>query len=119
MHELSVCQSIISQLESIAAEHGATSITVVHVQIGPLSGVEAPLLKNAWTIARSNTVAAGATLEIEEMPITIRCTVCEKESSAQANRMVCDHCGAWQTRLISGDEMLLRSVELNKESEDV
>lgn len=114
MHELSVCQSILSQLESIAAEHHATAISTVYLQIGPLSGVEAPLLKNAWTIARSNTIAAEATLEIEEMPVTIRCTVCEKESHATPNRMLCEHCGAWQTRLISGDEMLLRSVDLDK-----
>ena len=119
MHELSVCQSILSQLESIAAEHQATSIAIVSLQIGPLSGVEAPLLENAWTIARSGTVADQATLEIEQMPIIIRCSSCGKESEARANKMICGHCGEWRTQLISGDEMLLRSIELDKESSDV
>ncbi len=115
MHELSVCQSIISQLNTIAAEHQAHAVIRVFVQIGPLSGVEVPLLKNAWTIARSGTIAATADLEIEEMPITIRCSRCGKESQAVANRMVCDHCGEWRTQLVSGDEMLLKSLELDKE----
>lgn len=119
MHELSVCQSILSQIESIAEQHRARAVSVVHVQIGPLSGVEAPLLRNAWTIARSGTIAAQATLEIEEMPITIRCSQCGKESEASTNRMVCSHCGEWRTQLISGNEMLLRSVELDKEKADV
>ena len=119
VHELSVCQSILSQIESIATQHDARAVRVVHVQIGPLSGVEAPLLKNAWTIARSGTIAEDAALEIEEMPITIRCSQCGEESEASANRMVCNHCGEWRTQLISGNEMLLRSIELDKENTDV
>lgn len=119
MHELSVCQSILSQIEAIAAEHHATAVTVVYLQIGPLSGVEAPLLRNAWSIARSHTIADGAALEIEEMPITIRCNSCGRESEATANRLLCGHCGEWRTQLISGDEMLLRTVELEKGEPDV
>jgi len=117
MHELSICQSIISQVESIAQKHGATSVSLINIQVGPLSGVEIPLLKNAWTIARSGTVASNAELEIEEMPITIRCGSCNLESSATANKMVCGYCGEWRTELISGDEMLLRSIDLEKEAE--
>lgn len=119
MHELSVCQSILSQLEAIAAEHEARAVLAVYLQIGPLSGVEAPLLHSAWTVARSGTIADHATLEIEEMPITIRCSSCNRESEATPNRMVCSHCGEWRTQLLSGNEMLLRSVELDKEKRDV
>lgn len=116
MHELTVCQSILSQVEPIAREKGML-VSVVHIQVGPLSGVEIPLLANAWTIARTGTSASGARLEIEEMPITIECKVCDQKGVATANRMVCSHCGEWRTRLISGDEMLLRSIELERVSE--
>lgn len=117
MHELSICQSIISQVESIAQENRAIGVSIINIQVGPLSGVEIPLLINAWTIARSGSIASNAKLEIEEMPITIKCDSCNRESSATANRMVCKHCGEWRTKLISGDEMLLRSIELEKEPE--
>ncbi|MBT3197792.1 MAG: hydrogenase maturation nickel metallochaperone HypA [Gammaproteobacteria bacterium] len=114
MHELSVCQSILSQVETVAEENSATTVSLIHLQIGPLSGVEVPLLKNAWTIARADTLASEAELEIEEMPITIRCSQCGQVSRAKVNRMICGQCGEWRTQLISGDEMLLRSIELEK-----
>ena len=117
MHELSVCQSILSQVEAIAQQQRAASVSTIHIQVGPLSGVEIPLLRSAWTLARSGTVAGEAILEIDEMPITIECSSCGRESSATPNRMVCDYCGEWRTKLISGDEMLLRSIELEKEME--
>ncbi len=115
MHELALCQSILSQLETIADQHQARAVTVVYLQIGPLSGVEPPLLQSAWEIARSGTIAAEATLEIEPVAITIRCSRCGRESSATISRLVCPHCGEWRTELLSGNEMLLKSLELEKE----
>ncbi len=111
MHELSICHSILSQVEPIARERGAV-ISVIHLQVGPLSGIEAPLLRDCWTIARRDTPASGAQLEVEEMSITIECTACGRRGAATPNRMACNHCGEWRTRLISGDEMLIKSVEL-------
>ena len=116
MHELSVCQSIVQQLEDLAAQHNAHSISLVKIQLGPLSGIEAPLLAQAFPIASAGTVADGATLHTEILPITIRCLSCGHEGTAQANRLVCGACGDWHTRLLSGDEMLLASVELNRTS---
>ena len=119
MHELSVCQSILSQVETIAMKKNATSISKILIQVGPLSGVEVPLLNNAWSIARSGSIAKHAVLEIKEMPIVVKCLSCHQESNATTNRMLCNHCGEWRTQLVSGDEMLLRSIELEKEQEDV
>jgi Zn finger protein HypA/HybF involved in hydrogenase expression len=32
---------------------------------------------------------------------------------------LCDHCGDWHTELLQGDEMLLTSLELELEENDV
>lgn len=119
MHELSVCQALISQVEEIARQHRAISIGVVNVRIGPLSGVEPVLLEQAYPLASAGTVAAASTLVIEKLPIRVRCKRCGAETAAEANRLVCGECGDWQTQLLSGDEMLLASVELiNNEIQD-
>ena len=44
MHEMSVSIALIEQVERIAAERDARSVSVITVSIGPLSGVEADLL---------------------------------------------------------------------------
>ena len=112
MHELSVCQSIISQANQIARQHKAKSISRIIVQIGPLSGVEAHLLEHAFPIASMGTMAQNAILETQILAIRIRCNICNNENEAISNKLLCKACGAWQTTLISGDEMLLKSVEL-------
>lgn len=117
MHELSICQSLISQVESIAHERNAQQVSLIVIGMGPLSGVEAQLLKNAYPIASAGTVAANAELVIEHLPIKVKCNKCGCESDASPNKLICKHCGNWQTSLLSGDELLLMSVELEKDSD--
>jgi hydrogenase nickel incorporation protein HypA/HybF len=114
MHELSICQALMNQVKSIAAENSAGNVVTIVIGIGPLSGVEAELLKNAYPLASAGTVAEHARLIIEPLPIRVRCNSCNRESSVSPNKLVCQHCGDWQTTLISGDELLLMSVELEK-----
>lgn len=113
MHELAVCQDLIAQAESVARERGAQAITRIELDIGPLSGVEAPLLEQAFSIARAGTLANKAALQIDNIPIRVRCQSCHAEGDARANRLVCPACGDWHTELLSGDEMLLRRLELD------
>jgi hydrogenase nickel incorporation protein HypA/HybF len=112
MHELSVCLSLLDQVERIAREHDADRVERILLRIGPLSGVEAPLLENAWPLAAAGTVAESARLDIEPAPVRVRCGECGAETEATPNRLLCGVCGDWRTRLVSGDEMLLASLEL-------
>ena len=114
MHELSLCQALISQVESIAQAHEAMSVMSIRVQIGPLSGAEIPLLERAYPLAAAGSVAEHAELVFEAMPIRVRCHRCHAETEATANRLLCGECGDYHTELISGDEMLLTSIEFDK-----
>jgi hydrogenase nickel incorporation protein HypA/HybF len=117
MHELSVCHALLDQVALIASRHRATGVGNVTVRIGPLSGVEPSLLTQAFPLARAGTVAEAAELVIEPAPVRVRCDVCEAETDASVNRLLCAACGDYHTRLVSGDELLLVSVEL-KTGED-
>ena len=117
MHELAICQSLMEQVESIAHERDAKCVTSITIGIGPLSGVEFQLLKNAYPIASAGTVAEDAELIIEHLPIKVRCNQCGDESDALPNKLTCKQCGDWRTTLISGDEMMLMSLELEKQKD--
>ena len=111
MHELSICQALISQVEDIARQRGAR-VHVVRVGIGPLAGIEPRLLADAFPLAGAGSAVEGSHLVIEEAPLRVRCRVCGAESAATVSRLLCGDCGDWQTDLVAGDEMLLLSVEL-------
>jgi hydrogenase nickel incorporation protein HypA/HybF len=111
MHELAICQALISQVEDIADRRTAW-VRQVRVGIGPLSGIEPRLLASAYPLACVGTRAEGSELEIEHTDVRVRCRGCGAETMAAANRLVCGACGDWHTDLLAGDELLLLRVEL-------
>jgi hydrogenase nickel incorporation protein HypA/HybF len=112
MHELSLCQAVIRQASQIATENGTTQIHQIQLCIGPLSGAEPELMQQAFPFASRGTVAEDAILNIEASSVQIHCPECQQQSQAKTNKLDCPHCGNWQTTLLSGDEMLLVSVDL-------
>jgi len=114
MHELSVCLALVQQLQAIAREQGAESIDRVILNIGPLSGIEPELLRNAYPLAAAGTAANAAELVIHSADIIVRCNTCGAKSIAAANRLLCGACGDFRTRLMSGDEMQLQRVEFRR-----
>lgn len=118
MHELSVCQALLTQVADLARDHGANAVHKIVIRVGPLAGVESTLLIEAFPLARAGTLAEAAELIIEELPLRVRCESCGAETAAKANKLICGTCGDWHTRLVSGDELLLASVELSREEEN-
>jgi hydrogenase nickel incorporation protein HypA/HybF len=118
MHELSICQALISQVEDIAGRRSA-SVRQVRVGIGPLSGIEPQLLESAYPLACVGTRAEGSRLEIERTDVRVRCRRCGAQTVAAANRLVCGACGDWHTDLLAGDELLLLRVELETHENEV
>jgi hydrogenase nickel incorporation protein HypA/HybF len=123
VHELSICQALIAQVEQVMQEqdgthrarHETRRAVRITVMLGPLAGIEPGLLARAFTIARPGTAAAQAELVIEPSDITVSCLVCGRQSAAQVNRLLCAACGSFRTRVVKGEELLLLSVELHEE----
>jgi len=114
MHEFSVCAALMQQVERVAQEHGADRVERIVLRLGPLSGIEAPLLERAWPLVASGTLAEAAELVIEPAPVKVECTQCGRVSEVPPNRLLCAGCGDYRTRLVSGDEMLLATLELSQ-----
>jgi hydrogenase nickel incorporation protein HypA/HybF len=112
MHELSVCRAVMAEIEAVADRHGVRAVARVNLRVGALSGVEPALLRTAFAVASRGTCAEGAALSIDETPLRVECESCGAQTAATPNRLTCADCGAWRTRLISGDELTLISVEL-------
>lgn len=113
MHELSVCLSLMRQVESIAKQHDASIVEQLFISIGPLSGVEPELVRKAYPLAAVGTVAENAELIIKSGDVVVSCSQCGAESSVKPNRLLCASCGDFRTRLVRGDEMILERLELS------
>ena len=112
MHELSVCQALIEQVERVARDNNARRVVSITIAVGPLSGVEPGLLERAYPLAAHGTLVEEAQLVVETTPLRIRCRTCSAEAEVAANRLVCAGCGDWQVDVLSGDDLLLKRVEI-------
>jgi hydrogenase nickel incorporation protein HypA/HybF len=115
MHELAICQALLSQVEEIAQQNRAVRVTRIDLKIGPLSGVVPVLLQRTFLVARHGTLAEEAVLATEEMPPRVRCQGCGMESVVPTNKLLCPNCGDYHTTLLGGDELILASLELQTE----
>jgi len=113
MHELAVCQQLLSQVERLAVSRDATAIDRILVSAGPLSGVEPHLLEQAFSVARAGTLAQHAELDVQTGPVRIKCRTCGAESRASVNRLLCISCDGWQVEILEGTELMLMSVDLS------
>jgi hydrogenase nickel incorporation protein HypA/HybF len=113
MHEMSICQGLLDQVERIAREKGAKQVDSIVLSIGPLSGVEPELLSRAYEVAKLKTIAEYATLEISTGPVVVECRSCGASGEAGVNRLLCPSCGDWQVDVVEGDELLLLRLEIS------
>jgi hydrogenase nickel incorporation protein HypA/HybF len=112
MHEFSVVQALLGQVEDIAKEHNANSISKIYIIVGEVSGVEPHLLKTAFDTFKENTIASEAELIIEFQKPHIYCMECQKEFSLERYSMRCPECGSFKVKLVKGDELVLMTLEL-------
>lgn len=112
MHELAVCQALLTEVERVARDTGAAEVRRVVLRVGPLSGIEPALLRRAFEVARAGGIAATAELSFEAAPVRVRCRECSAEGEVPPNRLLCPSCGSWHTELRAGDELLLQRLEL-------
>lgn len=115
MHELAICQALVAELQALAEREGGRVLRA-RVSIGVLAGVEPDLLEAAFPIASAGTQAEGARLELLPLVARVRCRICGAESEASPNRLICAACGDWRTELVSGDELTLTQVEIDREA---
>jgi len=113
MHELAICQSLLAQVENVARENDADRVSVITIELGPLSGVVPVLLKRTFGVARRGTLAENAELVVEETQPRIRCRSCGKEATVPENRLLCPDCGDYHVTLTGGDELILKTVTLH------
>jgi len=112
MHEYSIVQSLLNQIEDVAEENKATKVTKIITKIGVMSGVEPHLLEIAFNTFKEKTICDGADFVMKIQPITIRCNGCQKESELDEVHYCCPACESVDVEVIDGEDMFLMSLEM-------
>ncbi len=112
MHELSIALSMIDRIQEEAAKHSG-KVRSAQVKIGVLSGVDCEALKFAWEIARAGTDLETTELEIEKIPLSVRCPACDKTYSPEIQSLFCPDCITPVQDILAGKELELTTLEID------
>jgi len=113
MHELSVAQDVISELERFSRDKGFSRIKGVQLAVGKLSCINAEALREALDIAVRDTFLENAEFIIEEIPPQAKCNGCGEVFDFGLMR--CPECGALDKEIIHGQELVISSIEADKQ----
>jgi hydrogenase nickel incorporation protein HypA/HybF len=109
MHEV----SIMAEAVRLAVDAGGgRHVRKLQLRIGVLSGVVPAAMRFAFDVVTRDTLAAGATLEIESVPAVAWCEACQVEFSTADFFSECPRCRKVNGGLRRGREMEIASVEL-------
>jgi hydrogenase nickel incorporation protein HypA/HybF len=105
MHETAIVEGLMRILEQQAARHGAERILRVRVPVGRLRAVEPAQLVSCFEMFAEGTIADGASLAIEEVPVRARCKACGTEFEVPRYRFECPGCAGGDVAVIQGQEL--------------
>ncbi len=115
MHELSLVEGILAIVREELAKHGLCRLLRVRVKHGALTAVVPEALETAFEVLTAGTDLAGALLETELVPLSVRCRSCGQEFSPKDEDrflMPCPACGAELGHtVLTGRELLIDSIE--------
>ncbi|MCB1438584.1 MAG: hydrogenase maturation nickel metallochaperone HypA [Nitratireductor sp.] len=113
MHEMAICESIRSALEEQAQVQDFSTVDVVRLEIGPLSGVEIEALKFGFDVVMRGSLAEKARLEIIETEAKAWCMMCAETVPIAQRFDPCPKCNSHQLQVTAGDEMRIKELEVN------
>jgi len=109
VHELSICNAIVSSAEKHADGRPVTQVTV---RIGHLRQVVPEALQFSWEVVSGTTDLKNAELVIEEVPAVVACRDCGARTTLDLPLLACGDCGGLDVALLSGEELLVVSIDL-------
>ncbi len=125
MHEMSLAQALVD----LAVKHaGGQPIQTLRLRVGALSGVVTDSLDFGFELVSKGTVAEGAKLVFETVPVPLRCRACgaattterygdlaSYEAVALALEEGCPVCGSKELDIVGGRDFQLVEIEVQDE----
>jgi hydrogenase nickel incorporation protein HypA/HybF len=111
MHEYGITESLLRIVEDRAREAGVSKVITVRVVIGALTGFAPESIEFYYERMSQNTVAEGAKLEFEEMPVTLRCRKCGHVFQPEERRWDCPTCASSEVDIEGGRELYIKEME--------
>jgi len=113
VHELSIVLNILEIAGKARSDQGLGRIEKIRIRVGRASGAMTEALQFSYEAAREGTAAAGAVLEIEEVPVGGSCRSCGGDFTVDEKYVLqCPLCGGPDFVVTQGNELDITDMEV-------
>lgn len=112
MNELTLCEDIISLVKERSYARNFRRVKRIKLELGEFAQINKNILQHCFEQVAPGTLVEGARLDLIDIPGAAYCNLCQKIFLAQMPKDHCFHCGTSDTRLLSGQELIIREMEV-------
>lgn len=117
MHELPIVKSVLEAALRYAKQQNAQHIHKVVLTVGKMHDLVPEWVDKFYRFAAKGTIAEGGYIEIESLPVICRCKNCKENYILHLHgpeeSMGCPVCGSHEADKLSGDEFLIKEIEVS------
>ena len=113
MHELAVTQGLLKICLEEGKKHNVKSIKEIKIQVGELTDLVPSCISYYFNIVAKDTIAENTKINIEKIPVSIRCNKCNYKGEIGRNNYVCPKCKGNIYEITKGREFYLDTMEVD------
>jgi hydrogenase nickel incorporation protein HypA/HybF len=111
MHEIRIAEDLTAIILETAAVEKLSKVTKVNISFGKLIQVVPEIFEFAFREAVRDSIAEDTEIEIEIIPIKMKCINCGCDFHLKENLFKCETCGSTDLQIIHGKELFIKSIE--------
>jgi len=113
MDEHEIANHVVEALDQTAYQRSISRILGVHIEIGGRRVFDPDRLQTVFAKAARGTVAEGAQLIVQILPVRHHCQNCGHDFKAPGVERPCPDCACPHTEMIGGEELRLLDIQVD------
>ncbi|MFZ0280344.1 MAG: hydrogenase maturation nickel metallochaperone HypA [Bacteroidales bacterium] len=111
MHEIAIAEDLARIVLDTAREGGLSEVSAINVSFGQMVAIVPDIFRFAFGEAVRETIAGNAKVNIEILPVKLKCMNCGEVAGLEENYFTCGNCGSNELEILQGKEMFIKSIE--------
>ncbi|MDR1082422.1 MAG: hydrogenase maturation nickel metallochaperone HypA [Coriobacteriales bacterium] len=113
MHEFSLMQSVLNDVEASARDAGAERVTEIKLVVGEMREVVFEAMEFAFEALAPHTLSEHAQLTMRTVKPRSRCSQCGDDFEHDRFHWSCPTCDSLATELVAGKELYIDTIEVD------
>ncbi len=111
MHEIGIAEDLARIVLDSAKTEGLSEVSAINVSFGQMVQIVPEIFRFAFGEAVSESIAGNAEINIEVLPVKLKCSDCGTGFRMGENYFTCENCSSSELEILQGKEIFIKSIE--------